>query len=82
MKLLTKIVAVYLVMWILTGLHSRFVWNRDTPCFGALPRSTCTVVFDFGLNGIGWPYYWIGMFQLGSWAWAPGRVSQTDKVKS
>ena len=74
MKLSTKIVAAYLVMWIFTGLHSRFVWNRDSPCFGAttsLPRSACTIFFDFGLNGMGWPYYWYAMFHLGSWAWLP-----------
>ena len=73
-RLSKRVVAVYLIMWILTGLHSRFVWNRDTPCFGAvtsIPRFACTVFFDFGINGAGWPYYWYAMFDLGSWAWLP-----------
>ena len=82
MKILAKIAAVYLIIWVLTGLHSRFVWNKDAPCYGkdvVEPRYVCTIFFDFGLNGMVWPYYWAGMFKLGSWAWLPKIGGDNDR---
>ena len=86
MKIAKQIFIAYLVMWILTGFHARYVWNAGSPCFGvgengieSLPRGACTVFFDFGINGAVWPLYWYSMFELGSWAWLP---SVTSKVRT